>query len=152
MTRKGIPIGNLTSQIFANIYLNEFDQFVKNTLQPQGYVRYGDDFIVIAPTREAIDRIKRIATDFLLERLDLALHEKNDVIVRAWYGLHFLGMRIYPEGRTLNKRNLSRIKNRLTIGNVPSYHGLVKQHMKAKRIRAFQWAIVEKLDTFYHGS
>lgn len=148
---KGIPIGNLTSQIFANIYLNEFDQFIKKTLRPQGYVRYGDDFIAIAPTREAIDQIERDATFFLHRRLDLVLHEKNNVIVRARHGLHFLGMRIYPAGRTLNKRNLARIKNRLTIKNIVSYSGLIKKHMKLKHIKEFQWEAMEKLENFDHA-
>jgi RNA-directed DNA polymerase len=152
MPRRGIPIGNLTSQIFANIYLNEFDQFVRKDFKPQGYLRYGDDFIVIAPTREAINSIKHAATIFLLERLGLTLHGKNNVVVRARHGLHFLGMRIYPTGRTLNKRNLARIKNRLTMRNIPSYNGLVKKHMKLKHIKAFQWEIMEKLENFDHAS
>jgi len=150
VTSKGIPIGNLTSQIFANIYLNEFDQFIKKILKPQGYVRYGDDFIVIAPTREAIDRIEREATIFLSEHLGLALHEKNNVIVHVRHGLHFLGMRIYPAGRTLNKRNLARIQNRLTIRNIASYNGLVRQHMKPNHAKAFQWKIMGTLDYSEH--
>jgi hypothetical protein len=125
---------------------------VKNILKPQGYVRYGDDFIVIAPTREAIDRIEREATIFLRECLGLSLHEKNNVIVRARHGLHFLGMRIYPTGRAFNKRNLARIKNRLTMRNIASYSGLVKKHMKPKHIKAFQWEIMEKLEHLDHAS
>jgi RNA-directed DNA polymerase len=149
--RKGIPIGNLTSQIFANIYLDEFDQFVRNVLKPRGYVRYGDDFIIITRTRESIEEMRQRSTKFLLERLSLALHEKNNVIVRARWGLHFLGMRIFPKGRTLNPRNLARIKNRLTMKNVASYGGLIKKHMKQKHIKAFHWDVMEKLENFDHA-
>ncbi len=59
--------------------------------------------------------IERASTEFLRERLDLASHEENYVIIRARYGLDFLGMRIYPAGRTPNKRNSSQIKNGLSI-------------------------------------
>ena len=90
--------------------------------------------------------IERASTEFLRERLDLASHKKNYVIIRARHRLHFLGMWIYPAGRSLNERNLSQIKNRLSIRDIPSYSFLLKPHLKASGIEAFQLDTLEKLE------
>ncbi len=65
----GIPIGNLTSQIFANIYLNEFDRYVRHVLKPLAYVRYGDDMVLWCRTRQQAELLRRQAFDFLASHL-----------------------------------------------------------------------------------
>ena len=76
---KGIPLGNVTSQDFANIYLNELDQYAKRFLGLKYYVRYMDDIIVVLPTKEEAQRAKESLTAFLNERLDLQTNEKTKI-------------------------------------------------------------------------
>ncbi len=143
---KGMPIGNLTSQIFANIYLNELDRFIKHTIKPQAYLRYGDDFIIISENLDELKQNRTKTIKFLKEKLRLEINAKNDIIIKVRWGLKFLGVMIFPEGRKLNKRNWQRAKDRLNRKNIPSYHGLVKQHSKEKRIKEFNWVVLEKLN------
>ncbi|OGD32024.1 hypothetical protein A3C91_01545 [Candidatus Azambacteria bacterium RIFCSPHIGHO2_02_FULL_52_12] len=144
--KKGIPIGNLTSQIFANIYLHEFDRFMKHDIKPLAYARYGDDFVVLSDTTNLLFRIKEEATAFLKERLRLEINAKHDRIVKARQGLKFLGMEIFPKGRRLNKRNWQRVTSRLQLTNISSYSGLVEKHSTKKRMKEFDWIALEKLN------
>jgi len=144
--RKGIPIGNLTSQIFANIYLNEFDRFVQHAIKPLAYLRYGDDFIVMSDSFSRIHQIKEESAEFLKERLGLEINVKSDIMVKARWGLKFLGVEIFPKGVRLSKRNWRRAKSRLNLANVPSYSGLARRYSKGKRIKEFGWIVLEKLN------
>lgn len=78
----GIPIGNLTSQIFANIYLNEFDRFVKHELKVKDYLRYGDDFIMLESNKEKLEELRSRSIDFLNRALKLTMNRKNDRIIK----------------------------------------------------------------------
>ncbi len=144
--RKGIPIGNLTSQIFANIYLNELDRFVTHTIKPQKYMRYGDDFIIITDDLDRLNQVRKEVVKFLAENLRLEINAKNGIIIKAKWGLKFLGVKIFPKGRRLNRRNWQRVKSRLNLQNISSYSGLVKKHDKEKRIKEFNWIILDKLN------
>ncbi len=84
-------MGNHTSRIFANIYLNEFDRYVRHALKPLAYVRYGDDTVMWYRTRQQAELARRCARRYLAEKLHLMVNPKNDVIVPARAGLHFLG-------------------------------------------------------------
>jgi len=86
----GIPIGNLTSQIFANIYLNEFDRYVRHCLRPCGYVRYGDDMLLLFPTRRAAFQAEEQGAIWLKDTLGLEINPKN-TYVGSSDKLHFLG-------------------------------------------------------------
>lgn len=139
MPRKGIPIGNLTSQIFANIYLNELDRFVKYYLKPKFYLRYGDDFVVLDNSLNQLKDFRLKIIDFLNNKLKLEINSKTDIVVKARWGLHFLGVEIFPRGRRLNKRNWRRIFERCNLSNVSSYAGLVRKHSNKKKIKYFNW-------------
>jgi RNA-directed DNA polymerase len=141
---KGMPIGNLTSQIFANIYLNEFDRFVKHILKPKAYLRYGDDFILIGQNAFRLQNARLQAIAFLKSRLRLSINSKNDIIVKARQGIRSLGTIVYPKGRKINNRNQSRIKSRLNYGNIPSYYGLIK-HSQPKKIKDFNYQVLNIL-------
>ena len=141
---KGIPIGNLTSQVFANIYLNEFDRFVKHEMKPQFYLRYGDDFILISNSRVKTEAIKRQATVFLHNALKMEINRKNDIIVPCRNGLHFLGVEIYPTGRKLKKSVWQSLNKKLDLKNAASYSGLVSQH-DCKRTGFLSWMILNKM-------
>lgn len=146
LREKGIPIGNLTSQIFANIYLNELDRFAKHAIKPMAYLRYGDDFIIIFKNFQQLLNFRKKIINFIRKELLLEINAKNDIIVKARWGLKFLGVEIFPTGRRLNKRNWRRVKARINLINASSYSGLVKQHSKHKKIKELNWIILEKLN------
>lgn len=81
-------------------------------------------------------------------RLRLEINLKNDIIIKARWGLKFLGVEIFPSGRRLNKRNWDKAKTKLRLQNISSYGGLVKQHSKIKKVKEFNWIILEKLNDF----
>lgn len=141
----GMPIGNLTSQIFSNIYLNELDRFVKHRLKAKKYLRYGDDFIIVEHDVEKLKSFRIQTTNFLNRELKLQVNPKSDKIMKAKHGLKFLGIRFWPSGRTLIKRNRQRIQQRLNLRNISSYSGLVKKHGNAKQVKRFNWLVFENL-------
>lgn len=107
--RRGIPIGNLTSQIFANIYMNEFDQFIKQVLKVKYYARYTDDFIIISSDKKYLEDLIIPIQDFLRTKLYLELHPKKVHITKHIRGIDFLGYVILPEHiklRTKTKRKI----------------------------------------------
>lgn len=138
-----MPIGNLTSQIFSNIYLNELDRYVKHTIKPQAYMRYGDDFIIIEKDKAKLEQIRVLVDEFLTTKLKLTLHSKNNIIVKARHGIKFLGVVMYPQGRKLNNRALGRVFSRLNNRNIASYSGLLKQHTNRKKLKELQWRTVD---------
>ncbi|PJA01569.1 hypothetical protein COX74_02065 [bacterium (Candidatus Gribaldobacteria) CG_4_10_14_0_2_um_filter_41_16] len=142
-----MPIGNLTSQIFANIYLNELDRFVKHIVRPQAYLRYGDDFVIISEKLDLPKQNKNKIIEFIKSELRLEINAQNDIMVKAKQGLKFLGVWIFPKGRKLNKRSWNRARTLLNNKNISSYSGLVKQHCKEKIIKEFNWIILEKLNS-----
>jgi hypothetical protein len=108
---KGMPIGSLTSQFFANVYLNELDQFVKHTLKIRGYLRYVDDFILLADDPQTLLRWKTRIEQFLMQRLQLELHHHKTVLQRCHQGVDFLGTIVFPNHmltRQLSVRALNR--------------------------------------------
>jgi retron-type reverse transcriptase len=105
----GMPIGNLTSQLFANIYLNELDQYCKHKLKIHYYIRYMDDIIVIAPDKETLNRWKAEIQRFLQEELLLDLNEKTSIRPMR-QGVEFVGVRIWPTHMKLRKSTVGRLK------------------------------------------
>lgn len=140
---KGMPIGNLTSQIFSNIYLNELDRFIKNELRVKAYLRYGDDFVIFSDKLDVLFEIKAKVEKFITCCLKLKLHPTNNIIRKTKHGLKFLGVEIYPRGRRLNKRSLARIRTKLNLTNYASYWGVVRKHCGEKRVMEFQWRVAE---------
>lgn len=140
---RGIPIGNVTSQIFANIYLNEFDRFLKHTLKVRLYLRYGDDFLAVTRDRDVLRTMREAAIDFLRGQLHLQLHSRNDVILPCRHGVHFLGFEIFPQGRRLGDRMQRRVAEQLSTCNVASYSGLIGSQRNAEGLREFHWQTLE---------
>lgn len=105
----GMPIGNLTSQLFANIYLNELDQHCKHYLKIHYYIRYMDDIIILGPDKETLHRWKADIEIFLLNELALDLNDKTSIRpVRN--GVEFVGVRIWPTHMKLRKSTVGRMK------------------------------------------
>lgn len=140
-TGTGIPIGNLSSQVFTNIYLHELDWYIFHVIKPLGYVRYGDDFIVTMKACKELESCKKEVNGVVSNILKLRLHSKNNIIVPVRQGVHFLGCDIYPTGRRLRKRVYNRILKRLSYENCSSYRALVIKHSKQKMIQWIDWNI-----------
>lgn len=99
---RGLPIGNLTSQFWANVYLNELDQFVKHQLRCPGYIRYVDDFLLFADTKAQLHHWRDSIIQFL-ESLRLTLHEQRAQPRPVDQGVPFLGFTVFPDHRRLKR-------------------------------------------------
>ena len=137
-----MPIGNLTSQIFANIYLNELDRFVVHKLKPKAYVRYGDDFIIITDSRQQAVEFRKQIIKFLNDELRLNINPKHDEIRKVSNGLKFIGVEIFSTGRRLNKRNRERVFWRVNRSNVASYSSLLASHEKPIKSELLHWKML----------
>lgn len=112
----GIPIGNYTSQFFANIYLNELDQFIKRTLHLKYYVRYMDDFIILLQNKSDCKKYKQIIEKFLAQRLRLNLNDKSRYYPSKM-GVNFCGYRIFSTHRLLRTSSKKKIKRKIKTWN-----------------------------------
>ncbi len=110
--KRGIPIGNLTSQFFANLYLNDFDHFVKEDLRAGYYIRYCDDYVVFGNSKPWLNQIKRQIIDYLYT-LRLRLHENKSRIFRVTDGVDFLGYRMFPDKVRVRKSVVKRYRRKL---------------------------------------
>ena len=113
-SRSGLPIGNLTSQLFANIYLDPLDQYVKHTLREKYYARYADDFVILGSTREHLGEVLASIRTFLTSRLYLTLHPAKVSIGKLGAGIDFLGYVLRPHHRTLRTKTKRRMQKRLS--------------------------------------
>lgn len=102
----GMPLGNHTSQFFANVYLNELDQFVKHVLKAKYYIRYVDDFVVLSSSHTFLVECKKRIDTFLREKLRLRLHPEKSHILSLASGVPFLGYRIFYHHKILRKRKV----------------------------------------------
>lgn len=113
--REAAPIGNLTSQLFANIYLNEFDQFVKHDIRARYYARYTDDFVLLHHDRAYLENALRRIERFLSEKLKLLLHPDKVSIRKITQGIDFLGYTILPHAILLRTKTKRRVFKKLRI-------------------------------------
>ena len=111
--RRGIPIGNLTSQIFANIYMNKFDQFVKQRLKVRYYARYTDDFVIISCDRNYLLNLLPKVSTFLNNELGLKLHPNKIHLNKFHQGIDFLGYVIFPYHIQLRSKTRKRIPRKI---------------------------------------
>lgn len=102
--RRGLPIGNQTSQFFSNVYLSPLDYYVKERLHIKGYVRYVDDWIFFADEKRTLWNVKQRLIDFLYS-LRLKIHEEISRPAKVAQGIPFLGYRVFPDHRLLKKSN-----------------------------------------------
>lgn len=109
---RGLPIGNLTSQFWANCLLNELDQFVKRELKCRHYLRYVDDALLFHEDKSTLHRW-RVAISRFLAKLRLTLHEREARVYPVTTGIPFLGFRVYPDHRRLKRANGVRFGRRL---------------------------------------
>ena len=134
----GLPLGNLTSQLFVNVYMNEFDQFAKHVLRAKHYLRYADDFTVLSTNREWLEIILPEIRNFLINRLRLELHPNKVSIKTLASGVDILGWVHFPDHRVLRtttkRRAIVRVTNDPNKQRVASYVGMLK-HGNAEKIK-----------------
>ncbi|HEU0080574.1 MAG TPA: reverse transcriptase/maturase family protein [Candidatus Paceibacterota bacterium] len=125
----GLPLGNLTSQLLVNIYMNEFDQFVKQELKVRHYVRYADDFVILSDTTRNLEKLLPEMSAFLKNRLRLDLHPDKVFIKTLSSGVDFLGWIHFPRyrvPRTATKRKMFRkLRVERKEGSLDSYLSLL---------------------------
>jgi len=140
----GLPIGNLTSQFLANVYLNELDQFVTRTLGCTGYGRYVDDFLVFSNSKEEIIKWRTRIDKFLKNELKLTLHPKKQQIQPSRHGVPFVGYFIKPWGISVRRNVTKTLKNKIYLWNkdntdvnsiIPSINSYFGHLGKAKTAR-----------------
>ena len=143
----GLPIGNLTSQLFSNVYLNEFDQFMKRELRCKHYGRYVDDFYVVSCDKPWLESLVPKITEFLATNLGLAVHEGKTEIRSVVDGIEFLGAFVLPYRTYLSRATLGRVDEKLyaleteadfcrTANALNSYCGVLShwQNFNARRV------------------
>lgn len=108
-----MPLGNHTSQFFANVYLNELDQFVKHVLRVKYYLRYVDDFVILSNSYKELEKYKDKINVFLKEKLLLELHPDKSRVLNLKQGVHFLGFRIFSYHKIPRKTNIRKFQNKL---------------------------------------
>ncbi|MFH1358651.1 MAG: reverse transcriptase domain-containing protein [archaeon] len=125
---KGMPLGNLTSQFFANIYLNELDYFVKHELRCKYYIRYVDDFILLSSSKSQLEIWKQKISKFLNKKLKLELHTDKSRIISLSKGIDFVGFRNFYYHKLLRKRNIRKMKYKIRLFNKKeiSYEKLIE--------------------------
>ena len=110
---KGVPIGNLTSQYFANIFLTEMDHYIKEKLQLKGYCRYMDDFILFGNSQQELKNKLKLLEQYIYNKLNLQLH--IPVFNKVSNGVPFLGFRVYSYKIKLLKKTKLNFRNKLKI-------------------------------------
>lgn len=136
---KGIPLGNLTSQVFANIYLNELDQFVKHKLRIKYYLRYADDFLMMAPNEQFLLHCFETVKQMLGRELRLEIHPQKIVLRKLSWGIDFAGYVVFPYyclPRTKTKRRIFKkvLKSPVSNQSLQSYLGYFS-HANTYRVR-----------------
>ncbi len=126
----GLPLGNLTSQVFSNIYMNEFDRFVKHSLHAKYYIRYADDFVIFSSDRERLLGLLGSIQDFLSHILRLDLHPDKIEMKTVASGVDFLGWVHFLNHRVLRtvtkRRMLHTLAQHSSEPRLASYSGLLK--------------------------
>ncbi len=112
---KGIPLGNLTSQLFSNVYLDILDQYVKRTLGAKYYIRYADDFVLMHTDKEFLEKCLADIRIFLEKELKLSLHANKVLIRKFSQGVDFLGYVLFPHHQVLRTKTKNRTLKKVEI-------------------------------------
>jgi len=134
---RGLPLGNVTSQLFANIYLDRFDQFVKHQLKQKYYLRYCDDFLIVGRKAEDLAGLISPLNHFLGTDLKLELHPRKISIRSVTQGIDWLGYVCLPYFRVLRTKTKRRLLAKIEPKNLQSYLGILS-HCRG-------WKIAQKI-------
>ena len=144
----GLPLGNLTSQLFANIYMNKMDQFIKHELKVHGYIRYADDFILTHPSKSLLETCTLKIQEFAEKNLKLRIHPDKIVLKTYASGIDYLGYVCFPNYRILRTKTKKRLFKKVTGKNFSSYNGILShcrsRNLKIKMLRKLKKGIPKK--------
>ncbi len=139
---KGLPLGNLTSQLLVNIYMNELDQFIKRELKVRYYIRYADDFVIAHENRAYLVNLIPKISKFLETQLKLSLHPQKVFIKTLSSGIDFLGWVHFPNYRVLRTSTKKRMFRNLLLNqkenSLVSYRGLLSHGNTHKLIQRIE--------------
>jgi retron-type reverse transcriptase len=138
---RGLPIGNLTSQFLANVYLHPFDMFMKQELGCKHYIRYMDDFVVFGNDKSHLKEVKKAAAFFLQNQLGLQLKPSATFFNNRTNGLSFLGKRIFPAAIRLHNHNGRRITRRLNYKEKQWNLGVITDEEFMSSVNSY-WALL----------
>lgn len=144
---KGLPIGNLTSQLFANIYMNEFDYYMKHALRVKYYARYTDDFVVVSDDRKYLKNLIPMIQSFLREHLALKLHPKKTTIRSLHQGVDFLGYTIFPYHRLVRTKTKRRMFRKLKKKAQAYKAGQISEEKLDQSLQSYR-GVLSHADTF----
>jgi len=130
----GVPLGDLTSQLFANIYMNKLDQFVKHELKVVGYIRYADDFILMHSNSDFLESCIVRIQDFVERNLKLQIHPEKIILKTYSSGVDYLGYVCFPNHRVLRTKTKTRLFNKVTDKNFSSYNGILS-HCRSRNLK-----------------
>jgi len=135
---KGLPLGNLTSQLLVNIYMNEFDQYVKHKLKVKYYIRYADDFVILSEDKKYLENILVEMQDFLCKNLKLTMHPNKVFIKTIYSGVDFLGWVHFTRHRVLRTATKNRMFRNLQKNT--------SENAKASYVGMLKWGNGSKLE------
>ena len=121
---KGMPLGNMTSQFFANVYLNDLDYFIKRRLKMEYYLRYVDDFVILHESKEVLEDCKDKIEKYL-KNLKLEFHPDKSKIYSLYRGIDFLGFKTFYHYRRARKRNVKGFNKKLIALKIKYKEGLI---------------------------
>lgn len=126
---KGLPLGNLTSQLLINVYMNEFDQFMKHERKVKYYIRYADDFVILGNDKIVLENLLKEISNFLQNNLKLTLHPDKVFIKTLASSVDFLGWVHFPKHRVLRtatkKRMFRNLFEKQNENTLQSYLGML---------------------------
>jgi len=134
---KGLPLGNVTSQLFANIYLNELDQFVKHNLKIKYYIRYCDDFVILGENEDGLVNLVDRISYFLKDKLKLSLHADKVIIGKYNQGVDFLGYVALPRYRVLRTKTKRRIFKKIKNKFYDFQEGLISKESFNQSLQSY---------------
>ena len=136
-TEKGVPIGNLTSQLFANIYMNEFDQFVKNNLRVKYFLRYTDDFLVLSEDMAYLENLLPEIVSFLGDNLSVKIHEEKTKIQKISWGIDFLGYIAFNKYKLVRTKTKRRIIKKFKRKLIECSQGHISKNSLSQSLQSY---------------
>ena len=142
-----MPLGNLTSQFFANVYLNDLDYFAKHKLKAKYYIRYVDDFVILHENKKQLEIWKKEINSFLKNKLKIELHPSKSKVLRLNSGINFLGFRIFFYYKLLRKSNLKNFERKFNNLRILFDEGVISREKALESIEGWL-AYCSHADTF----
>lgn len=135
---RGLPLGNVTSQLLVNIYMNEFDQFVKHTLKEKNYIRYADDFAIVHHNKQYLENLIAPIKTYLKQSLDLTLHPGKISIRYIEKGIDYLGYVILPHALVLRTKTKKRIIRKIQRKALEYKRGNIDEEAFSQTLASYQ--------------